>query len=61
LNPSVVMSGVTSDSAGYRADGLEVSLKLYHVCDLWLGYQQSMTEAPSLECVSLSLSLEEGQ
>jgi hypothetical protein len=34
------------DSAGRRADGLELSLKLYHVCDLRLGYQQSMTEAP---------------
>jgi hypothetical protein len=30
-----------------RTGDLELSLKLYHVCDLRLGYQQSMTEAPN--------------
>jgi hypothetical protein len=29
-----------------QTDGLELSLKLYQVCDLRLGYQQSITEAP---------------
>ncbi len=29
-----------------RTDGLELSLKLYHVCDLGLGHQQSIAEAP---------------
>jgi hypothetical protein len=33
-------------SVGCRTDGLELSLKLYHVCDLRLGHQQSVTEAP---------------
>ena len=34
-------------SVGCRTDGLELSLKLYHVCDLRLGHQQSVTEAPT--------------
>ena len=35
--------------SGGRTDGLELSLKLYHPRELQLGYQQSITEAPSLE------------
>ena len=30
-----------------RSDGLELSLKLYHLGELQLGYQQLMTEAPA--------------
>ena len=42
------------------SDGLELSLKLYHVGELQLGYQQLMTEAPvsafvELERVKLEL------
>jgi hypothetical protein len=37
------------DSVGCRTDGLELSLKLYHVCDLRLGHQQSVTEAPNYQ------------
>ena len=33
---------------GSRTDGLQLSLKLYHVRELWPGYQQSMTEAPEI-------------
>ena len=31
---------------GRRADDPELSLKLYHVCDLRLGYQQLIADAP---------------
>jgi hypothetical protein len=29
-------------------DGLELSLKLYHLGELQLGYQQLMTQAPQI-------------
>ena len=35
-----------------RAYDPELSLKLYHVCDLRLGYQQSIAEAP-VNCPSV--------
>ena len=34
-------------------DGLELRLKLYHARELWLGYQQSMTEAPDNRLIEL--------
>ena len=31
-----------------RRRPFDLSLKLYHVCDLWLDHQQSMSEAPRI-------------
>jgi hypothetical protein len=36
------------DSVARRADGVELSLKLYHGYDLRLGYQQLIAEAPHI-------------